>query len=295
MSLPSTAWLACACLLWAAATPAQPRAPRERKERQASLLRDPAEPVPQVRVAAGVLTSLSFNAPLARAQAEDHERFHRLDLGERALYLKPALDLAATERLALHLTFVDGRKAVLLLISHPTEVDARVDFVLPERSAEACERELASTLARYEARSRELEKIQGQCAETGPALLALAGSFQREIRRKILPTSDSPALLRFSKGWAYRLRGWMVLTGRVTNTGTAPWMPVRAHLTPAEPGVQVRVVFPTKAALRAGAGADIAIEVKVPGELLAPSTLHDLTLCDGAQERCLSVPDLELE
>ncbi|WP_224363610.1 DUF2381 family protein [Hyalangium versicolor] len=294
MSLPSTAWLACACLLWAAATSAQSRAPREKKERQASLLRGPTVPAPQVRVAAGVLSSLFFNAPLASAQLEGRERFTRLDVGERALYLEPALELAPTERLALHLVFADGREAVILLIPHPSEVDTRVDFALPERSADACEHELATTLARCEAQSQELKELQSQ---RSPGALALAGSFDQWILRTYLPKSDSPGPLTLVRGRTYRLRGWVVLTLSVRNTSAAPWTPTLAFLTPAAPGVRVWMVFPANAAVAPGAEAEIAIELKLPapGKLREPGAKHDLTLCDSARERCLSFPSPELE
>ncbi|MFL5347846.1 MAG: DUF2381 family protein [Hyalangium sp.] len=297
MSLPSTSWLACACLLWAAATTAQPRPQREKKERQATLLRGPAEPVPQVRVGANVLTSLFFNAPLSSAQVEGRERFTRLDVGERALYLEPALELASTERLALHLTFADGREAVLLLVSHPSEVDTRVDFTLPERSAETCERELATTLAHCEAQRRELEDLQARNAEASPGLLALADSLDEDIQRENLEVRDTPAMLHLVQGMTYRLRGWVVLTVHVQNTGKAPWTPVRAQLTPAAPGVRVRVVFPSQAALAPGAQASVAIELKLPapGALHEPGAKHELALCDSTEARCLLFSSLALD
>ncbi|HYH96091.1 DUF2381 family protein [Hyalangium sp.] len=298
MSLPGTALLVCTVLLWATASTAQPRPPREKKERQASLLRAPADPVSHVRLAAGVLTSLSFNAALARVQVEGRERFTRLDVGERAIYLEPALELAPTERLALHVTFADGREAVLLLVPHPTEVDTRVDFTLPERSAETCELDLAATRARCEAQSQELERqFQETCATHGPALLALAGDMNGEFSKTSFAWA-STAMLHAHAGVKYRLGRWVVLTVQVENRGTALWTPARARLTfGTHPPIPVQVVFPSRTGLAPGATARIALELKlpVPGAPHVLGAKHDLTLCDSTEERCLSALEINLD
>jgi uncharacterized protein (TIGR02268 family) len=295
MSLPSTAWLACVCLLWAVATPAQPRAPREKKERQVPLLRGPAEPPPQVRVAAGVLTSLSFNVPLAGARLESRERFTRMDVGASALYLEPALELAPTERLALHVTFADGREAVLFLVSDPNVVDSRVDFTLPERSAEASQRDMATTLALCEARSRQLEELQAWCEDANLTLLALAGMLD-DFTIEAVELRERPAMLHILRMKTYRLLGWLVLTVEVRNTGAAPWIPSRAQLTPAVPGARVRVVFP-EATLPPGATTRVAIEVqwRTPGAAPRPGATYALRLCDNAEEHCLSFSHVALK
>jgi uncharacterized protein (TIGR02268 family) len=298
MSLPGTALFVCTVLLWATASTAQPRPPREKKERQASLLHASADPVSQVRLAGGVLTSLSFNVALARAQVEGRERFTRMDVGERAIYLEPALELAPTARLALHVTFADGREAVLLLVPHPTEVDTRVDFTLPERSAEACERDLAATRARCEAQSQELERqLQATCENTGPALLALAGDMEKGVSKTFFAWK-STALLHAHPGAKYRLGGWVVLTVQVENRGTALWTPARARVTfGTHPPIPARVVFPSQTALAPGATAHIAVELKwpAPGAPHVLGAKHDMTLCDSTEERCLSALEINLD
>ncbi|MBN1206766.1 MAG: DUF2381 family protein [Myxococcaceae bacterium] len=282
MSLPSTALLVSTCLLWAAATAAQPRPPpREKKERQATLPRDASESKPQVRVAVGVLTSLLFDAPLATAQVKDRKRFTRLDVGQSAIYLEPALAPAATERLELHVVFADGREAVLLLVSHPTEVDTRVDFAHPERSATACERELAATRSRCEAQAR--------CEDSGPGALALSGDLEDEIQRTNITWRTNAATLTPSTGDMYKLPHWWVLTVPVTNTGPAPWTPASARLAPSI-ALSPWVVLPSGTVVAPGEKVKFAVELKLPinGAPLAPDAKHVLTLCDTAEERCLS-------
>jgi hypothetical protein len=89
----------------------------------------------------------------------------------------------------------------------------------------------------------------------------------------------------------YRFRQWVVLTMRVHNEGAVPWTPARAQLTPATaPPIPVRVVFPSRAAIAPGADAPVAVELELPasGGPHAADATYELTLCDSAEERCLS-------
>ncbi|WP_395848338.1 DUF2381 family protein [Cystobacter fuscus] len=122
---------------------------RERQERQVVVSSSPDEPVPEVRVAAGIATTLVFNVPIDRASVEvegQRTRFRLVDVGERTLFLKPLVPPGDGERLGVRVRYKDGVSpafAVFALVSHPTVVDTRVDVARIQRSPEVLEAELA--------------------------------------------------------------------------------------------------------------------------------------------------------
>lgn len=106
----------------ASAATAQAQLPaRQRQDRRTALPTTPAEPIPEVYVAAGNLTTVAFNGPLDRESlVVDRTRFKWVDVGDRLLALEPFTDLGPGERLIMQVGFKDKAvpaKAVLAVVS----------------------------------------------------------------------------------------------------------------------------------------------------------------------------------
>lgn len=166
-----TLWLL-ASLLWASTAVAQLQSPaRQRQDRRVALPATADEPVPEVRVAAGNLTTLVFNSPLDRDTLEvDRTRFKLVDTGERSLALEPATELGVGERLVVKVRFKDKAlpaQAVIALVSHASEMDGKVEVDRRANSPEA----LLAALAQRDA---ELEALKVRCEGSGPVGLVLS-------------------------------------------------------------------------------------------------------------------------
>jgi uncharacterized protein (TIGR02268 family) len=207
---------------------------RERQERQVAVPSSSSEPVPEVRVAAGIATTLVFDAPIDRASVEvegQRTRFRLVDVGERTLFLEPLVVPGDGERLGVRVRYKDGASpayAVLALVSHPTEVDTRVDLARMQRSPAVLEAALA------------------WCEAGGPANLVLSGRLDRDAVRvwpiDIAPSSQVQAGMRLKDGTGYRASTWALAVVRVHNLpGQQPWTAGEARLTRAD-GTSVRVV-----------------------------------------------------
>jgi uncharacterized protein (TIGR02268 family) len=125
-----------------AAAQLQPSA-RERQERQVVLPSNPNEPVPEVRVAAGVATYFRFGASIDRASVEVDgrtTRFRVVDVGDQTLTLEPSVEPNSGEKLGVRVRYKDGATpayATFSLVSHPTLVDKEVEVVRRPRTVEA--------------------------------------------------------------------------------------------------------------------------------------------------------------
>ncbi|HEX8703214.1 MAG TPA: DUF2381 family protein, partial [Myxococcaceae bacterium] len=173
MSLPDRRRLLVLTLLFGGPAAAQLPVPsRQRQDRRVSLPSLPDEPVPELRVAAGNLTTLVFNALLDRDSLElDRTRFKLVDVGERSINLLPSTELGSGERLVLKVRFKDRvlpSQAVFALVSHPSEVDGSVEVDRRSDTPEA----LQAALAQKDA---ELGALKVRCMANGPAGLVLSG------------------------------------------------------------------------------------------------------------------------
>ncbi|EPX65050.1 hypothetical protein D187_000475 [Cystobacter fuscus DSM 2262] len=188
--------------------------------------------MPEVKVAAGIATTLVFNAPIDRVSVEvegQRTRFRLVDVGERTLFLEPLVPPGDGERLGVRVRYKDGVSpafAVFALVSHPTVVDTRVDVARMQRSLDVLEVELA------------------QCEAGGPASLVLSGRLERKgVRARpisIAPSSQVQAGMKLEDGTGYRAGTWALAAVRVHNLpGQQPWTPGEARLTRAD-GTPVR-------------------------------------------------------
>ncbi|HZH77644.1 MAG TPA: DUF2381 family protein, partial [Archangium sp.] len=140
---------------------------REQQQRQV-VVPGPGEPVPEVRVAADVLTVFRFGSSIDKASLEVEgraTRFKLVDSGEYIIGLEVAVEPAPGERLILRVRYKDGANpayAIFALVSHPTLVDKEVEVVRRPRTVEALEARLA------------------QCEAGEPANLVLSGRLDRK-------------------------------------------------------------------------------------------------------------------
>jgi uncharacterized protein (TIGR02268 family) len=230
--LPLT-WLLVAPLLVASSAAAQPSSPaRQRQDRRLALSALAEPPLPEVHVAAGNLTTLVFDAALEPDSLEvDRARFKLADLGEHSLTLEPASELGPGERLVVKVRFKDRalpEQAVLVLVSHPSEMDGKVEVERQTSTPEA----LRAALWQKQA---ELEQLKAQCAADGTP--SPGTSEGRPASTAALPTGSAQASeeasgLRMDRVWRNRGQPNTVLRVRVRNLpDRRPWVLGHAKLT----------------------------------------------------------------
>jgi uncharacterized protein (TIGR02268 family) len=264
LALPLT-WLLVAPLLVASSAAAQPSPPaRQRQDRRLALSALAEPPLPEVRVAAGNLTTLVFDAALEPDSLEvDRARFKLADLGERSLSLEPASELGPGERLVLKVRFKDRAlpdQAVLVLVSHPSEMDGKVEVERQTSTPEA----LRAALWQKQA---ELEQLKARCeVDSAPSSGTSEGLLASTAP---LPTGPAQASedagglrmvdLSANRGNATRVlklqvlnlphrRPWVLGQTRLTGPKGEPAPVLKVRMTPSElpPGESGEVLLETK-------------------------------------------------
>jgi uncharacterized protein (TIGR02268 family) len=248
--------------------------------------------VPEVGVAADVLTLFVFDAPIERASVEVEgraTRFRLVDPGESTLTLQPAMGLGAEEKLLVRVRYRDGASpayATFALVSHPTWVDKEVEVVRRPRSVEALEAAL---------REKEAELAALRVA-SGPAGLAFSGRLDLKgvLARRIDERVGIQSGLKVMDGAAYRASSWALAVVLVHNlSGQQPWEPSGARLTREDgTSVKVRAVDMNKARLGPGEEGLVAVETEAP-DWKAGTALR-LELVDKTGGRRLLIPKVEL-
>jgi len=244
-------WVLLALLLVASAASAQLQPPaRQRQDRRAALPTAPAEPIPEVYVAAGNLTTVAFNGPLDRdSLVVDRTRFKWVDVGDRILALQPFTDLGSGERLIVKIGFKDRAlptQAVLAVITDSTVMDGNVEVDRRANTPEA----LLAALTQKEA---ELEELKARYAGSGPAGLVLSEWLNKNMLPiKFIPPvtpADASGLEvpesigyagKFSALVAIRLRNlpgqtpWSMGQARITGSSGTPVKVLSVQMKPAE-------------------------------------------------------------
>jgi uncharacterized protein (TIGR02268 family) len=278
-------WLLLAPLLVASAAAAQPSPPaRQRQDRHLWLSALAEQPPPEVRIAAGNLTTLVFTDPLEPDSLEvDRARFKLADVGEHILTLEPTTELGPGERLLVKVRFKDRAapaQALIALVSHPSEMDGKVEVERQVSTPEA----LRLVLSQKEA---ELEQLKAQCeADSSPRPVLSegppAGVAPRRPGHERVPAEASG--LRMERTWSYRDKSSTVLTAQVLNLPShAPWVLGQARLTgPNGEPVPVLTASMTPAELAPGQRGQVQLEVKSSWET------HRVELMDPSGQRHLS-------
>lgn len=266
-----------------------------------ALSRGPAEPIPEVRVAAGVLTTLVFDAPLDRGsvELEGRERFRLVDVGERILALEPAADLGHGERLGLRVRYAGSaaqEQGSFTLATHASEVDTRVEVFRRKDSVELLRAELTDVRAQLKAQMEENQKLRSFRDSGGPSGLILSGMLDRRGVR-VITLSDVSAdsigsdSLSFLSRTSFRAPTWGAISTKVRNKGNRPWSPSSARVINSKSGdvLDVRSVRMTSPVIKPNETELVVIETEAPhwpvGELcsfeLFDSTGTSLVLVRG--------------
>ncbi|NOK16452.1 DUF2381 family protein [Corallococcus carmarthensis] len=289
-------------LLFTAAQAQSASSVRERRDRRVVLPR-PGEPVLEVQVAAGILTTLVLDSALDRnsVELEGRARFQFVDVGERSINLKPTMELGAGERLMLRVRFTDGASpehAVFALVSRPSEVDSHVEVSRRPLSPEALQAELSEVRAQLAAKEAELAALRARGDASSPAALALAGLLDadgvsaRRIDRQ--PEKEMQSSLRVMDGFSFRATAWAVVSLNVKNYGKAPWTPTEARLTRSTGGAQVPVLGVRLKQPQIGPGEVGTVVVETEEAAWPAGTLFRLELVDATGARPLLVPRVAL-
>nr|WP_253905970.1 DUF2381 family protein [Corallococcus exiguus] len=289
-------------LLFTAAQAQSASSVRERRDRRVVLPR-PGEPILEVPVAAGILTTLVLDSALDRAsmELEGRTRFKLVDVGERSINLEPVVELGAGEHLMLRVRFADGafpEHAVFALVSHPAVVDTRVEVSRRPLAPEALQAELSEVRAQLAAKEAELAALRARGDAGSPAALALAGLLGVDgvSARKVglQPETEMQSSLRVMNGFSLRASAWRVVSVEVKNYGKTPWTPTEARLTHSTGGVPVQVlgVHMKQPQIGPGEVGTVVVETKVPA--WDAGTLFRLELVDATGTRPLLVPSVAL-
>ncbi|WIG95086.1 DUF2381 family protein [Myxococcus sp. SDU36] len=286
-------------LLMGIAAPAQslPSA-RERHERRMVLSGNSTAPLPELRIAAGLATLLFFDAPLDRGalELEGRSRFRLVDVGERVLALEPLEDLGAGERLVLRVRYSDGgapEQGVFALVSHASEVDARVEVFRRRDSVEALRAELADARAQLAEQTRELRALRARGAASGPIGLVMEGLVDASgVQGRWLTGvagATGTAGLFMEGGKAFQASSWTVVSLIVRNGGVGPWTAASARFRSAASGARMEAVSVRmrEPAIAPGAKGQVFIEARAFSA--RDGEVFQLEVGDGAErERVLS-------
>lgn len=290
-------------LLMGTGAAAQPQA-RELRSRRVVLSSSSAESVPEIRVATGVLTTLSFEDSSIDARALQLEgqgsRVKLLDAGEHTVVLKPLVEPGRGERILLVVPFTDGRaptQATFALVSHPAEVDSQVEVVREAQSAEACQAELADAQARLAEKDAELQSLRARSAANGPAGLILAGLLDVEGVKAAysdpVASSLTQGALRLA-GWdgvlGFRAAAWAAVAVRVQNTGEHPWAPggVKLISTKTSRPVAGASIRMEKQQLAPGESTLVVVETVLPSASAGELFTLEMFGADGARDLSIS-------
>jgi uncharacterized protein (TIGR02268 family) len=283
-------WWLLASLLVASTAAAQPQLPaRQRQDRRAALPTTPAEPIPEVYVAAGNLTTVAFNGPLDRdSLVVDRTRFKWVDVGDRLLALEPFTDLGPGERLIMQVGFKDRAlpaKAVIAILSKADVMDGKVEVDRRANTPEA----LLAALTQKEA---ELEELKARYAGSGPPSLALSEWLHKWLRpiefTTAVASGDLSGLeVTESIGYAGTFSALVVI--RVRNPpGQKPWALGQVRLTSsAGAPVTLLSVQMKQEQLAPGEKGMVVVEAKTPPWTAGKS--FSVALMDTSGQRLLSI------
>ncbi|MFP2964150.1 DUF2381 family protein [Myxococcus sp. 1LA] len=261
----------------------------------------PSDPVPELRVAAGVLTTLVFDAPLDRGsvELEGRERFRLVDAGDRSLVLEPAVDLGPGERLGLRVLFAGSSSQTqgsFVLVTHGAEVDTRVEVFRRKDSVELLHAELADMRAQLNAQAEELQMLRALRDSSGPSGLFMSGMLDHRgvIAGRILAGAKraSGESLTLVDGTSFRASNWAIIGVAVRNDGKKPWVPGTARIVSARGGTEVGVLAVRSSLPRISPGESglVLVETEVPS--WKPGEVCVLELLDGEGASQMTIPQM---
>lgn len=281
MPLPFTLVLALALLLGTVAR-AQSSPIREQRQRSVTVNGNPADPPQEIHVAKNFATVLLFKAWINRdaVKVDGRDTRIKVDAADSAIILEPLIDLGSAERLVLSVPFADGQLAVFILVSHASEVDARIDVIRRQPPEAACQ--------------TEVMELKAQCRAMGPLGFARAGYLDRsgikttdfdEYQDKVGGFESAPGVSQLGKRW-------LLIDVTIVNQSGQPWVPQEATLTSkAGKQVTVRAMTADPGEIAPGDRARILMEAEVPPASAGREFVLELSGKDG---RSFSIPTVRL-
>ncbi|MDC0714282.1 DUF2381 family protein [Stigmatella sp. ncwal1] len=266
-------------LLWGTAARAE-SAPGGRVERTraVTVTGNPAEPLPEVRVAGDTPTLLLFSAPIQKKTLTfDESRIRVLDSGEFTIVVQGVADLQEGERHEIGVFFADGRaptRAAFVLVTNPSEVDIRIDVRRPELPVAPCQNE-----AQLRAPLPEDFVLLGYVGEEGVSATP--------IKDVDAPSQGLSAVV----GYSYRGHGWGLVAVLINNhSSQPPWTPRQATFTGTLGlSLQTRLVVEGKGAIEPGLTKRVLAVVDTP--ILSAGAVFMLEL-RGEDGRSLKIPNV---
>lgn len=281
-------WLLLGLLLVESSAAAQPQlAPRQRQDRRAALPTTPAEPLPELYVAAGNLTTVAFNGPLDRdSLVVDRTRFKWADVGDRILSLQPFADLGSGERLIVKIGFKDRAlpaQAVLAIVTDASVMDGNVEVDRRANTPEAL-------LAALTQKDAELEEFKARCAGNGPAGLVLSEWLTRNMKPIIFSvTLAESGGLAVLEAIGYEGTASALVAVRLRNLpAQPPWTLGQARLAGPD-GALVKVLSVQMKAGRLAAGEDGRVVVETKAPPWTTGKPFSVELVDASGQRRLSL------
>lgn len=225
-------------LLAAGASAAPKRATHERELRRRALTVDDANvsALPEIHVAKGVSTVLTFPVALREGGAFVADVKNVMDIlsqSERVVLIVPKQDLAGP--LALNVTLADGTVLTFKLVSVRTDVDVQVDLAvaLERRNSAESPSALKESLTHVRAQLEECQAMSGVggVAKVASLLVAQDLDSPHAFERRAARGGDRQSRLLVQARWVYRLLGTTYVVLAVENRDAArTWVLERAEV-----------------------------------------------------------------
>jgi uncharacterized protein (TIGR02268 family) len=210
---------ACAVLAWSTATGALGADRRELRRRALTIDDATLTSVPEIHVAGGTPTILTFEVPVKEGGAvlaDVRGVFYPPTQTDRTVMLVPKADLVRPE--PLNVSLADGTVLTFKLVTITAEADVQVDVAVALRERARPDSAAGLRMMNEQLRS-ELDECRDGAANAGASKLAallLAQSLEQPqtFERRPLHVGDKQSRLLVQGRWVYRLLGltYMVFT-----------------------------------------------------------------------------------
>ncbi|WP_242343635.1 MULTISPECIES: DUF2381 family protein [Anaeromyxobacter] len=209
---------------------------RELRRRSLSINDRNVSSLPEIHVAGGIATILSFQVPLRDGGAfiaDVNGLMNPLSQSERFVVLVPKKDLRAP--LPLNVSLADGTVLTFKLLTVATDADAQVDVVLDLQKHAAPDSAAALKASLISVRA-QLDECQAGSATAGVAKIASLFIQQNldaphAFERHAVRGGDKQSRLLVEARWAYRLLGMTYLVLTVENRDPSKsWVLDRAEV-----------------------------------------------------------------
>jgi uncharacterized protein (TIGR02268 family) len=240
----------CATLAWAAAGEVHAADKRELRRRTITIDDASLTSVPEIHVAGGTPTILTFEVPVkdgGAVLADVRGVFYPPTQTDRTVMLVPKSDLERPQ--PLNVSLADGTVLTFKLVSAPAEADVQVDIAVALKERARPDSAAALRMMNEQLRS-ELDECRDGAANAGATKLAallLAQSLDQPqtFERRPLRAGDKQSRLLVEGRWVYRLLGLTYMIFTVENRDPQrSWVMDRVdvRLTGAGEAVDVKVV-----------------------------------------------------